>query len=867
MELVVSSGKDFDALAAMVACTKLHPGSRVALLGDFSPAVNRFLLKNREVVPCQDLAQLSSQAISRLFIIKPPGSRLDEELTNLYPESDQVVTYSLSEDELFSGRQRSGTLTASLTNLLVERGLEICPSEATLFLLGIYQGSRCLTSEETTTMDFAIASWLLGRGANMAAVGDYLGVPFTVEQHALVDVLLEDARLQSVNQRTILIVTANLGQYISGLAELTWRLTAIEDWDMVVSIIQLGRKVRLIAVTNRVELDMRKILSPLGAEGNAKMVAVTTEFSPSQLYTRLNEVLAQRLPRGVGAGDIMSTPVYTFAGNTSVAEAHRSFLRHGYSLAPILGPNQEVRGMVTSREVSKALVQNNGHLPLEKYINYRTVPVNIHTSVAEVARVVVHNDLEGVPVLDRDQLVGVITRRDLLAQIYGAEDPLSPRYSYRDYNLAKAGTNLAELIKNRLPQRLQGILMVLGQLGHRAGLSLYAVGGFVRDLLLGLPIWDLDVAVEGDAIALTKELAAVIGGKAAFYPEMGTATLVLTEGLRIDIATTRTEVYQLPAARPTVAESTIKQDLHRRDFTINAMALSLNPPRFGDYYDFFNGYGDLGKGLVRVLYNLSFVDDPTRILRAIRFAGRYGFSLEEETKELLRTAVADDMLARVTPGKLGKELGLWFNEINAPVLLRLAWDLGVLAKLVPGSNWNSSLERQLTTASRLCQWQNRRGSSGYSHLLYPLLLILSKGQAQCGEECLGLSKEEGQLVNNVIASLPSLYRSLQEVRTATGVYDLLRPQPPLAILALLAAFPEDAALKVKVLLYTDKLVQVRVSIDGADLAALGVIPGPAMGRILNAVHRARLAGEVNTFAEELALAQNLVMEGEGDCPQ
>lgn len=227
-----------------------------------------------------------------------------------------------------------------------------------------------------------------------------------------------------------------------------------------------------------------------------------------------------------------------------------------------------------------------------------------------------------------------------------------------------------------VPARVKGLLKRIGHIASARKMNASAVGGCVRDWWLGRATVDLDVAVEGDAVNVAHAVANAVGGTTTVHPQFGTATVRLTSvvpGLRIDFATCRRETYARPAAYPTVSAGTLEDDLFRRDFTINAMAVAISPQRFGELVDPFLGLEDLRGKRLRVLHERSFLDDPSRILRGIRFAQRFGLQWEPQTKRLLHEAVAAGALGWLNAGRLRKELDRLGQEPDPlAALLQLA---------------------------------------------------------------------------------------------------------------------------------------------------------------------------------------------------
>lgn len=233
--------------------------------------------------------------------------------------------------------------------------------------------------------------------------------------------------------------------------------------------------------------------------------------------------------------------------------------------------------------------------------------------------------------------------------------------------------NITQLIKRALPANILRFVRKMGVLAEDKDLDAYIIGGFVRDVLLGVSNLDLDIVLEDGAIDFASSLKDKFGLKLIVHKRFGTATITLPSGVKIDFATSRREAYAHPAALPTVTFSSLRNDLYRRDFTINALAIKINKSNFGQLVDLFGGGKDLREGQIRVLHEGSFIDDPTRILRAIRFEQRYNFSLEPKTFKLLRQAIALGLLQRLSRFRLGREFLLLLKE-NQPQKMVLRFD-------------------------------------------------------------------------------------------------------------------------------------------------------------------------------------------------
>lgn len=873
MEVVASHiGTDFDALAAMVACTKLHPGTQMILAGSQRPGVRQFIALHKDSLSLNRAEQFEGASITGLYLVDVSGCDRLGDAAWLGEKTGKITIYDHHPPFDQGGlgiRERLGAATTILVEQLQKAGIPVSTFEATLFLLGIYEDTHCLTNLSTTVRDMLAAAWLLEKGANLSEVSKYLNIPLSTEQRDLFEAMLGEANIEQINHRSVLITEATVEQFVGGLGRLTQRLVELEGCDLAVSIVKMENRVHLVARSLKPDLNLLEILHALGARGHASAVTLTIkDASPAELRRKLTALLKDQLPKGPMAADLMSAPVKSIPDDTSIAEAHRLLLRYGHTGMPVVNQYQAVIGIVSRRDVEKAMRHDLGHAPVRGYMTKNVISVEPGATIEEVTRVIIQNDIGRVPVLDKGRLVGIITRTDLLRQIHGDSAPRwhKPLFSPTDFRLAQPMEILTELINSRLPKRIQGILLLLGQKAELEGYKVYAVGGFVRDLILGVPNFDLDIAVEENALAFARLLPPLLGGKLIVHEEFGTATLTLPDGFQLDFATARMEFYQFPAASPEVEQTTIRHDLYRRDFTINTLAICLNSACFGKFLDFFGGYGDLKAGLIRVLYNLSFVEDPTRILRAVRFACRYGFALEEQTRVFLDTAVQEKMLAKIPDSRLGRELRYIFHEANVPALLTMVRELKVLEAVAPGLEWTDEQDRQVLAAAQVLEWageQNIADEDGW--LIYPILLLKAtpSGKRPGMLQKFGLTGKEQKLADQAVGDIDKLSLLLQEHNlSASEIYNILKPVPLPGLMAVLAANPHTAELRSRVLLYLEELADVEVSISGHDLKQLGVAVGPEMGRILKAVRRAKLDGEISTREEELALADKIYRKGE-----
>ena len=374
-------------------------------------------------------------------------------------------------------------------------------------------------------------------------------------------------------------------------------------------------------------------------------------------------------------------------------------------------------------------------------------------------------------------------------------------------------------------------------------LPIFLVGGAVRDLLMGRSIMDLDLVVEGDANRLAVTLADRLDGEVVARSQFGTAKLRLA-GQRIDLVTARRETYSRPGALPTVRPGTIADDLERRDFAINALALRLAPEPV-HLLDPKNGRGDIAAGLVRVLHSASFRDDATRILRAVRYEQRLGFRLEQETETLVRYDLP--MLDTISGDRLRRELNHIFCEEHAARILVRAANLDVLSALY------SSLPDAAMLGSRLSRLVALDGPVQPLHYLAVMAYSMTSGQRAGFMGRLNMPATWARVVEEVALAREAA-NDLAEETSPVAIYRRLNPLSLEGVqIAGALALDDDAQYNVQ--RYLRKWRHVRPVLKGRDLARLGVPPGPQVGSLLEDLREARLQERIRTRQEEEAFVK------------
>jgi tRNA nucleotidyltransferase (CCA-adding enzyme) len=736
-----------------------------------------------------------------------------------------------------------------LVEQICEASVSLSPIEATLLLLGIYEDTGSLSYPTTTPRDLHCAAWLLEQGANLEVVNDFLHHPLTEEQRELYNQLLENSQSFDFAGHSVVIATAAVPDYVEEISTLAHRLRDIFDPAALFLLVEMEDHIQFVARSSSEAIDVAQIAAHLNGGGHGRAAAALIRGQTlGDTRQQLLDLLQEHVKPTVTVGQIMSYGVHTLSPETTVAEAEEMMRRYGHEGFPVV-ENGQVVGTLTRREIDKALHHRLGGAAIRLYMHTGDVSVSPEDSVARLQQMMMEHGLGQVPVVEDGEVIGIVTRTDLI-KLWSTPPREHPR-----------ATEIAQLIERALPAPLLEVVQQASQTASQMGYSLYFVGGFVRDLLLGTPTLDLDLVVEGDAIKLVRHLSRQIGGRVRSHARFGTAKLIFDETYIIDFVTARTEFYEHPTALPEVERSSIKLDLHRRDFTINTLAIRLDPEHYGELLDFYGGEQDLENGLIRVLHSLSFVEDPTRMLRAARLEQRLGFKIEERTEELMENALG--LLDRVSGERICHELYLILEEAEPEKGLCRLEELGMLAQIHPAlrcDDWLSRKYRQLREALEARDWRPDSGEQASTlHYLALLTYRLIPEELETLIGRLKITRDDADRLREVSELRPIMPRLAERDLPPSAIYRLLALYSGPSIFLMWVA-SDSTLIRQRLELYHRRLQYVKPEIDGAWLQERSVEPGPIYRQILGALRDARLDGQVSSRSDEEALVEKLLAE-------
>jgi tRNA nucleotidyltransferase (CCA-adding enzyme) len=836
---------DFDAFAAMLAARLLYRGAVVALAGALNRNVREFVRLHADELGAVEASRLELDAIRRLIVVETThASRLGElEQVALDPEVEKVVfDHHGDEPPDWAGEHvvlsEDGALTTTLVGVIAERELHVSPLEATAFALGIHEDTGSLTYPTTTRRDADALAWCLRHGARQSELARYLHLPLDPGEQELLSVLLEAVERLDAGGVGLLVAAVAWPKYVDGVSNLAHKLVDLTDARALVLLVEMDGRTFCVARSRLPELDAAVLAGALGGGGHAEAASAIFRGSVAEARATLEAAVADAVRATPTAADVMSTPARSVGPDETVARAMVACQRHGQSGILVTDDGRLV-GSVLREDLDKAIGHGLSHAPVKGIMAARVATCGEATPLAELQRLLAGSEGGRVAVERDGRVVGVVTRSDLLRALGETAEA----------QVEAAPSLLAEL---QALEPLAPVFEAVAAVAERYD-GVYLVGGTVRDILLGERSFDVDIAVEGDAIAFAESLAAALGGRCTAHSKFGTAVVSYGEHGRVDAVTARTEFYDAPAALPTVEHASIREDLFRRDFTINAMAVSLKGDDLGRLVDPFGGRRDLEQKTIRILHNLSFIDDPTRIFRAIRYENRLGFAMDSHTERLARSCIAMGLVGDLSSSRLRDELEALLSEGDVShSILRLA-ELGADKAIHP------HLEGGLETAKLLARLTALNDELGcgvppWRLGLAALARRLPPDEVYGWLERLRVRRRDAERIAAAVTVGPRLVERLRageiDAAEVVALADPYAPDAPLYALALERLEPLER--------YFRDLRSVRLEIGGAELAELGLGESPRVGEVLAELRRRKLNGELDGREQELAAARELI---------
>ena len=830
---------DLDGLAALVALHRLEGPLVLALPGSMDPTTRRFYEDHADALPpLTPLAgleqRLEKEGAGRLLVVDTSDPARLGPIAAWIDRFDEVRAYDthpatrgeLPRVEL----PPAAAATSALVLALRDRGEEPPPIEAGLFLLGIHVDTGHFTFPGTTATDHEAAAVCIGWGAPRELIPRYAPKGFTTRQLELLERMAASVELVEVPGSTVALLTLELPAYEPDLSVLVEQLRAAEGWPAAILLAGTGERVDVIG-RSAGAIDVGAVLRRLGGGGHPEAAsAALRDVALRDAVATVREMLLDALGHGRCAADLAVRHFHALPEGATIREAADLLHQRRINSLPLVrGRSRRIVGLVSRQEVDAALRHGLGDRPAGEISAGPPSWVPPESSLADVRERLLTGTRRLVVVgTPPDEPLGIITRGTLFRAL---EEP-----SLAGPSRPPPPGQVLAMVREGLGARWK-MVEELGAIAGELGMPLHLVGGTVRDLFLGQQVRDVDLVVEGEAPRLAAEAARRFGGEVHQHEAFGTATWTAPDGLEVDLASARSEHYEAPAALPRVAlHAGLRQDLFRRDFTINAIAISVDPAERGRVHDPFGGLADLRAGLLRVLHGLSFHDDPTRAFRAARFAARFDFQLADETRGLLDAARKAGAFERLSRERIGAELELILRQHAVVQSFRLLRAWGLLPVIHPQFQGGRTFLERLGEA-RVAQ-HRAEGFLDDAPLQSDVLwLVVAAAIPRRDREALqrmvpgGAARrrrfrEGPEKAKGAVAALGRLARNSAAARVLE--------QLDVAELIYAQAIARREEVREKIAWWLKEGRAVRSAVDGRRLLELGARPGPALGRALEA---------------------------------
>jgi tRNA nucleotidyltransferase (CCA-adding enzyme) len=889
---------DFDALGAAVGLTRLLPGSKIVLTGGAHPPVKDFLALHRDEYPLIERRSVNPHKIRSLIV---PDTQYRDRLGKASPWFDLPHLQAIILYDHHLGQQGDipatqvhiapvGAVTTMIAEELQKQQIQLTSAEATAMALGIHVDTGSLLYDCATPRDASALAWLMTQGASLSVVAEYVEPGLSNQLQQLLTIALDQMQYLCIRGYTIAWVILRTDGFVPGLSSLASELVELTEIDALLLANEYPSRegeVYRLTVIGRSQIphvNLNQLFQPLGGGGHSQAASLNCRGLDTQ--TLLNQILdglKTQIPHPPKARDLMSSPVRTIRPDTTIAQAQSILLRYGHSGLSVVDAAGKLLGIISRRDLDIALHHGFSHAPVKGYMTSSLKTITPETTLPQIESLMVTYDIGRLPVLEDGNLVGIVTRTDVLRELHQSEQNRVRGVEGTQEEQVNLPT-LVEL-RSRLAPALWELLTTASLQAKERGWHLYLVGGAVRDLLLAekasgsLLIQDIDLVVDGfhqsadvgAGVELAKALQAIYPeARLEIHGAFQTAALLwhkdsVLDSLWVDIATARTEFYPYPAANPEVEASSIRQDLYRRDFTINALALRLTPPRAGELLDFFGGLLDLEAKQIRVLHANSFIEDPTRIFRGVRFAVRFGFEIEAQTQAYIHYAINSGVYDRTTrensrapalQTRLKAELK---HILEAPywrLALQLLGNLGALKCIHPTLKLDGQLLRRL----RLLEYCIQRFDHQFGLILWQMRLevliayIEPQYRGKVGQN-LQLHEDGIKRLQNLATAQTLIQASLPTCECPSQVVKLLQKYDlPMLILV---ALHSPRILRRQIWYYVTDLMHIQPILKGNDLKKLGYQPGPKYRQMLDNLLNATLDGEISDRTQaEAFLAQH-----------
>jgi tRNA nucleotidyltransferase (CCA-adding enzyme) len=865
--IITHKNTDFDGLASLIAAHKLHPDYIPVIGYLLNKRVQEFIRLHKDTFNLVPIKEINWKNVTDIIMVDFNELSRTESLNFIHDISkinwtiyDHHPEQKVDVKPVYSEIRETGSTVGILVKHLKEKNIKITFLESTILAIGVYSDTGNLTFPNTKPDDALAVAWLLENNADLNIVSEYTQLTLQDEQMYLMNEIMTNISVEDYGKTKVLFAHHTIDKYIPDLSIIAQKISDFYSSYISFVAVKMKNWTYIIGRSSSSEfniLDFMQDLSPKGHK-QAAFSKVKTD-SPESAIFKIKERLKNINQSKMTAEKIMSSPVRTISKDISIENAQKLMIRYGHN-GFVVTNGDIVEGIISRRDIEKAYHHKLNESIVKDFMSDVLVTIKPDTTFDQIEKLIIDNNMGRFPVIDNGKLVGIVTRTDILKAIYNKEikELKIDNISTKD-TTPKVSINIKEKMKNHFDLETYEFLKNAGKTADEMNYRAYIVGGGVRDLIINnKKDVDIDIVIEGNAINFAENLAKKYNGYVVSHEKYGTAKLHLKNQV-IDLATARTEFYEYPAANPDVDFSSIKHDLYRRDFTINALAIHLNSDSFGEILDFFNGYKDINAKKLKILHNLSFIEDPNRIFRAVRLERKLGFTINKSTKDLAIKAMLTGKFDYFINDRIKTELKkILSNRYNAVDNIKRLSELKALNCFSPLIDYDS-IKITLKKLSRYIDILRKHHIEIKDWVLYTTILINEiKDEEKYHKMCIQIrfSKEQEKIVK--------MYRNLSfELDKInwldipnSDIYYFWKKYPIETIVCAMSSI-NDKNIKKAIINYCTKLKDIKLEIDGTYLKNMGVEKGRKLGETLEILLLAKLNGEINNFQEEEELAKKI----------
>ncbi len=789
----------------------------------------------------------SPELIDQLLKLRIPQVLYSQKASKLpfHPQESRIKTHSF---------------TSQLLSNLIKAGFEFEYNDAKLFLSAIYEKTWAGLASKSTQLDKEVLSHLNKFNIPGRVISNSIVLGLREGQSGVYYDLLKNTEEITVGNRQltlILLKSQGLVQDLDPIMDSVW--SEIAPHNIVIGI-KSGSVTQFWARSEIPEVDFFEVFRSYRPRRRKRWITFKLSISSNLegLKRELLEVLKNGLKPELCASDIMSVSPICVEENMTVSEALSTMLRFNI-MSLVVVKDGKFSGLLTRRDLDRAIQMDLMQTPIQQYLPSSHPAISPNTPVRAIKNVMVRFNLSKLVVAENDSVLGIITSRELLRSLpdhmpLPAEYlPLTRCESLPDSNI------IEESVKRVFSIKIFHLLKQIGNFAEHYGTKAFAVGGFVRDLLLEKQNLDIDIVVLDDAIPFARAISKELNCEYKIFDRFHTARIYL-EDLKLDFSSARIEHYSDPGALPQIEFAGLSSDLYRRDFSINALALDLSPDRFLQLKDFFGGHADLKEKKVRTLHSFSFLEDPTRLFRALRFANRFHFDLEKDTRRSFELAIKKDAVKKLSLKRIGAEISRCLQEDQPHKLIEELFNFNLLQYLHPKLSDTSILpSRYRLIPGFLRRFAILDEEIDRETILWTgLLSLLKKEEINEILEKIGTTTERKRKILQSIDAMEIVPEDLSSIKIDShfSIFELLEPLCMEALIVLMA-FSLDKCNTKKVLYFIGNLRNLKCEINGKDLIEKGIKPGPIMRVIFHEILKKKIQGQLRNRKEELDYAIRL----------